>query len=653
MLVMLNQIVYDVFMPEFEVVAIGDTTVDIFLNFLPENNEIRLNYNTRELCVKYGEKIDVDNCATSIGGNASNVSVGLSRLGINTALAAELGDDSLSELILASLRKEKIDESLLIKTPTKSSSLSIVLSYQNDRTLFTDRPGREHLFDLRKMKRAKLIFLTSLGKEWKYVYQKVTELIDKTQIPLAFNPGSLQLHDDIELTREVIHRTHLLFVNKEEAEQLLFGKEPDKVNNSKEYVQSLMDKLAQQGVKICVITNGEYGSYTRDDEGSYYYNSTPEIKVVEKTGAGDAYTSGFLAAWQMNRSINEAMEWGTENAISVIGQVGAQAGLLNQGQIVTKLAEKRALEGGYSMTKLKLGYDNNLFILPFDHRNTFAQHLFNVKMEDMSDEQRDVVKDFKQVIYEGFQASINKGLPKEKAGILVDEEFGDGVLRDASQKGFVTILTTEKSGQEEFAFEYGEHFSDHIEKYKPTFVKVLIKYNPTDVFDSRQRQQVVLKKMSDYCHEHGHKFLVEVLVIASEDQLAKVNGNKGKYDRSIRPGLTVEMIKELQEAGVEPDVWKLEGLESVGDYMNCVHQVQIGERQNVGIVVLGRGADGSTVDNWIRLGAQVPGVIGFAVGRTIFWDAIVDYYNKKANREETIKKISSNFFHYYDVFLGK
>ncbi len=640
-------------MPEFEVVSIGDTTVDIFLNFLAENSEIRLNSDTREFCVKYGEKIDVDNCATSIGGNASNVAVGLSRLGVSAALAAELGDDSLSELILAGLRKEKIDESFLVKTPTKSASLSIGISYQNDRTLFTDRPEREHLFNLSRLRKAKMIFLTSLGNEWKHVYKQVIELVDKTHIPLAFNPGSLQLHEDLELSREVLKRTLILFVNKEEAEQLLFGKEPEKTDNSKEYIQGLMNKLAGHGVKNCVITNGVEGSYVRDEEGSYFYHPTPEIKVVEKTGAGDAYTGAFLAAWQMNRSINDAMEWGTQNAVSVIGQMGAQAGLLTQDRMVTKLAEKRALEGGYSMTKLKLGYDNNLFILPFDHRNTFAQHLFNVKMEEMNEEQREAVKDFKQVIYEGFQEAISKGLPKEKAGILVDEEFGDAVLRDASQKGFVTILTTEKSGQQELAFEYGEHFPEHIEKYQPTFAKVLIKYNPADAQDLRQQQQVTLKKISDYCHEHNHKFLLEVLVGANDEQLVKVNGDKKEYDRTVRPRLTVEMIKELQDAGVEPDVWKLEGLESVEDYMNCVHQSQMGERQNVGIVVLGRGADEQTVDNWIRLGSKVPGIIGFAVGRTIFWDAIVDYYNKKTSREETIGKISSNFYHYYEVFAEK
>ncbi len=640
-------------MPEFEVVTIGDTTVDIFLSFLPENKEIRLNSGTREFCFKYGEKIDVDHCATSVGGNAANVAVGLCRLGVSTALAAELGDDSLSGLILDGLNKEQIDESLLIKTPTKSSSLTVGMNYQGDRTLFTDRPVREHAFNFSKMKKAKLIFLTSLGNEWKKVYQQTIDFIDKTQIPLAFNPGSLQLHEDMELSKEVLKRTQILFVNKEEAEQLLFGQEPQQANDSKEYIQGLMDKLAELGVKVCVITNGVHGSYVRDDEGSFYYHFTPEVEIVEKTGAGDAYTAGFLAAWQMNRSIDDAMEWGTQNAISVIGQVGAQVGLLTQDKIVSKLADKKAAEGGFSMTKLKLGYDKNLYILPFDHRNTFAQHLFNVKMEEMTEEQKEAIRDFKNIIFAGFQSSINKGLPKEMAGILVDEEYGDEVLKTAKQQGFVTILTVEKSGQEEFAFEYGEHFAEHIEKYKPTFAKVLIKYNPADAADSRQRQQVTLKKISNYCHEHGHKFLLEVLVGANEEQLAKANGDKKEYDKTIRPGLTVQMIKELQDAGVEPDVWKLEGMESEGAYKNCVHQAQIDERQGVGIVVLGRGADDATVDNWIKLGSQVPGVIGFAVGRTIFWDAISDFYNKKASREETIEKISTNFFHYYQVFTDK
>jgi 5-dehydro-2-deoxygluconokinase len=296
-----------------------------------------------------------------------------------------------------------------------------------------------------------------------------------------------------------------------------------------------------------------------------------------------------------------------------------------------------------------LGYTKPLYILAFDHRNTFSEHLYKIPFEALTYEQTSEIVDFKRVIYAGFKAAVAKGIPHEAAGILVDEQFGDGVLRDATIDKFVTILTVEKSGQKVFELEYGDMFGDHIMRFKPTFTKVLIHYNPEDPEDTRKQQQERLKTVCDYTHQQGFKFLLEVLIGATEKQLADA-GSKEAYDVNVRPDLTKQVIVELQNAGVEPDIWKLEGLDSVEHYTMIVEQARSGGRSDVSVVVLGRGATEEKVNEWLRLGAQVSGVIGFAVGRTIFWDNLVGYHEKRLTRDEAIESIAEEFFKFYKVF---
>ena len=300
-----------------------------------------------------------------------------------------------------------------------------------------------------------------------------------------------------------------------------------------------------------------------------------------------------------------------------------------------------------------LGYNKPLYILPFDHRATFAQKLFNKNsLGDLSEEERAKIREFKKIIYEGFKKSIEGGISKEYAAILVDEEFGDEVLNEAKQNGYITILTTEKSGQEEFDFQYGNEFQQHIQKYDPEFVKVLIRYNPEDPEDLRHRQLTKLKTVSDFCKEKGYKFLLEVLVIANEKQKEEAEGLKEKFDEILRPALTVADIKELQDFGVEPDVWKLEGFDREEQYKEIVEAAKENGRDNVSLVVLGRGEGEEKVDEWLEVGSKVAGVIGFAVGRTVFWQSIVDYKNGTKNREESVKQISENFTKFYKIFTS-
>lgn len=297
-----------------------------------------------------------------------------------------------------------------------------------------------------------------------------------------------------------------------------------------------------------------------------------------------------------------------------------------------------------------IGYNKPLYILAFDHRGTFAKQIYNVEMEQLTPEQTEDIKEFKQIIYDGFKKALNNGVPKKNSAILVDEDFGEKVLTDAKMKGYMTIVSVEKTGQDVFTFEYGTEFGEHLEKYMPTFSKVLIRYNPEDSDEKKRMQGENLKILSDYSHRHGFKFLLEPLVPASQDKLTKVAGDKDRYDRELRPQLTAMMIKELQGAGVEPDIWKLEGMETKEDYELVVAQARSGNRSDVSLVVLGRGATEEKVEEWIRTGAGVPGVVGFAVGRTIFWDPLVAFHKGTKTRDEAVSDISSAFQHLYTVF---
>jgi 5-dehydro-2-deoxygluconokinase len=299
---------------------------------------------------------------------------------------------------------------------------------------------------------------------------------------------------------------------------------------------------------------------------------------------------------------------------------------------------------------MTVGYDQPLYILPFDHRGSFQTKMFGWK-GNLTDAQTAEIAAAKQVIYDGFKAAVAAGVKKEKAGILVDEQFGTAILQDAARNGYCTSCPAEKSGQDEFDFEYGEAFAQHIEKFNPTFCKVLVRYNPEGEKTLNQRQAVRLKRLSDYLHQKGRsKFMFELLVPAEKAQLDRVKGDKKAFDVELRPGLMVQAIQQLQDAGVEPDVWKIEGLDRRADCEKVVAAVRRGGRDKVGCIVLGRGEDDKKVREWLSVAAPVPGFIGFAVGRTTFWDPLVDWRAQKSTREAAVAEISRRYREWVDIF---
>jgi len=295
------------------------------------------------------------------------------------------------------------------------------------------------------------------------------------------------------------------------------------------------------------------------------------------------------------------------------------------------------------------GYARPLYILPFDHRASFETGMFGWKGA-LTAEQTAQIAATKRVIYDGFVAAVADGVPKDRAGILVDEQFGAAILRDAAGSGFITCAPAEKSGQEEFDFEYGDAWSAHVEAFAPTFCKVLVRYNPEGDRALNGRQAVRLRQLSEYLRGGRSRYMFELLVPAEAAQLARLGGDKRRYDLELRPSLMVRTIRELQDAGVDPDIWKIEGLDRREDCVAVADTARRDGRGEVGCIVLGRGENEQHVRAWLATAAAVPGFIGFAVGRTTFWQPLIAWREKKSTREAAVAEIARRYREWVDVF---
>jgi myo-inositol catabolism protein IolC len=298
---------------------------------------------------------------------------------------------------------------------------------------------------------------------------------------------------------------------------------------------------------------------------------------------------------------------------------------------------------------MDLGYTNSLYILAFDHRGSFQKKMLGIAGQPTPEDSARI-SDAKRVIFEGFRRAVEEGAPRDAAGMLVDEQFGGDLAREAKGEGYTLAMPVEKSGQDEFDFEYGAQFGEHILKFDPSFSKVLVRYNSEGDAEMNQRQTGRLKELSDWLHANDRTFLFELLVAAEPHQLERAGGDEDRYDKEIRPGLMAEAIRELQDAGVEPDIWKIEGIDQREDCERISEVVRRDGRDNVACVVLGRGADEEAVVHWLRQGAGVPGYIGFAIGRTIWWEPLKAYLNDETDRSTAAKTISENYRRMIDVY---
>jgi myo-inositol catabolism protein IolC len=298
---------------------------------------------------------------------------------------------------------------------------------------------------------------------------------------------------------------------------------------------------------------------------------------------------------------------------------------------------------------MALGYDKPLYILAFDHRGSFQKKFFGVT-GDPNERETATIADAKRVIYEGAKRALEEGVPNEQAGVLVDEQFGSQIARDAKASGISLAMPVEKSGQDEFDFQFGEDFGGHIETFDPTFSKVLVRYNPEGDREMNQRQSERLRRLGEWLHERDRMYLFELLVPATEAQLQAAGGDEEGWDRRERPRLMDAAIRELQDAGVEPDIWKIEGIDRREDCEAIAVTTRRDGRDGVACVVLGRGADDARVDHWLRMGSGVPGYIGFAIGRSIWWDPLKAFVDGNLERDDAAKQIAANYRRFIDVY---
>lgn len=285
---------------------------------------------------------------------------------------------------------------------------------------------------------------------------------------------------------------------------------------------------------------------------------------------------------------------------------------------------------------------HRLYVLSFDQRGSFQKGLMGIAGEPTDDE-RHRIRELKALVYAGFARALAEGAPTEACGLLVDEEFGADVARSARTAGFTLAMPVERSGQDEFEFEYGEDFGAHIEAFDPTFTKVLVRYNPDGDEELNRRQSARLARLTRWLEQRDRKLLFELLVPATETQLTEVAGDEDTYDRRLRPALVVRTIAELQEAGVEPHIWKIEGLDAREDCERAVAQARAHGRDGVTCVVLGRGASVDRVADWLRQAAPVPGYVGFAIGRTIWRDALTEHLAGRLDRDAATDRIAHNY----------
>ena len=302
---------------------------------------------------------------------------------------------------------------------------------------------------------------------------------------------------------------------------------------------------------------------------------------------------------------------------------------------------------------MPLGYHGKLYILAFDHRGSFQKKMFGIEGEP-TPEQTETISDAKRLIFEGMLEAVKRGAEAGATGVLVDEQFGSNIPERAREAGLSLSMPVEKSGQNEFDFQYGDDFGAHIERFGPDFAKVLVRYNSDDPdADMNRRQLGRLKQLADWLHEHDRKFLFELLVPATDAQLESVGGSDDRYDAELRPELMRRAIEDTQNFGIEVDIWKIEGVDEQSDAEMLAKQARLGAgREGVTCVLLGRGASTEKVEQWLEQAAPVDGFIGFAIGRSIWWDALKGFLGGAIEREDAASMIADNYLHFVSVYEG-
>jgi myo-inositol catabolism protein IolC len=304
-----------------------------------------------------------------------------------------------------------------------------------------------------------------------------------------------------------------------------------------------------------------------------------------------------------------------------------------------------------------IGYDRPLFVQPFDHRGSFTKGFFGIEGEPQIAADREEflqVARAKTLVYQGLLKAIELGVDAGSVGILVDTQFGAHIIADARSKGIPVSICVEKTGKKVFDFEYGARWVDHIRFMRPDIIKVLVRLHPADDAAANAEQMTRLKLLSDYIHAtEDHHLMFELLVPATTDE-EKAAG--AAYDLELRPKAMMAAIEMLQRFGVEPDIWKIEGLDRREDAQAVAEVARAGKaadgqsRGDVGCILLGRGSDKEQVYKWLEVAAPLPGYIGFAVGRTNFSAPLKRAIADPSQEQASIEEIGRNYKGCIDVW---
>lgn len=318
---------------KFDMISIGDTTLDIFLEL--QEAKVICEHGKEDcwLCVAYAQKVPLKGMTRIPGvGNAANVAVGSSRLALKTAFYTVLGNDESGKEAILKLKAEGVYQDYVKTDKTVKTNFSAVLTYEKERTILVLHEPRN--YELPALALASWVYLTSIAANHAKLHQQVVEYIEKSGAKLGFNPGTHQLEEGMAGLKPVVEKTAAFFVNREEAE-LLVGKNED--------IKVLLKLVKDAGCTIAVITDGPKGSYTFDGT-QFLFQDILDMPIVERTGCGDSYATGFMAALSLGHDISEAMRWGTTNAAFVVGKIGAQEGLLHRKDMEKVLAENPQLQ---------------------------------------------------------------------------------------------------------------------------------------------------------------------------------------------------------------------------------------------------------------------------------------------------------------------
>lgn len=307
---------------KYDILSLGPARMDVFLK-LPDEEVDEVCSIDRKRCVielGYGEKIALRTVEFAIGGNAGNNAVGLARLGLKPAMVGVMGDGWTDKRALEILQSERV-ETKYIEIKNETNGFGAVLNYQGERTILSYYPDALCCWPEDSGLLAEWIYLTSMGERYEDFYKQAVEWAKKTGAKIAFNPGTRQLKIGLKALTYAYESSEVIFLNREEAAELLGLPVED--------IKQLLQGLVKIGPKIAIITDGPDGTYAYDGQ-KYLHMPIVEAKVVERTGAGDAFGSGFLAGYIQGKSLEECLKWGTVNSASVLGYVGPQAGLLNK-----------------------------------------------------------------------------------------------------------------------------------------------------------------------------------------------------------------------------------------------------------------------------------------------------------------------------------